>query len=176
MQLFGSGIGFPTPRPLREYIRKRAGPPRRLFELAGIAPVAAGQARPTARGSGAAFDRCIVRQHGAYRIPSEDTLIAFESAARLGSFSHAAEELGTTRTTVSRLVADLERQLSRRLLRRSRIGMAPTGAGKRLYDAVAAGLEINETAAVQADAPQVEDQVVVACSQAALRFLRDAAP
>ena len=109
-------------------------------------------------------------RHGAYRIPSEDKLIAFECAARLGSFSKAAEELGTTRTTVRRRIASLERQLSCRLLRRIRAGMIPTAAGKRVYDSVAAGLEIIEIAAGQAAAAPLEDRVIVACSRVAHRF------
>ena len=94
-----------------------------------------------------------MEQIGTYRIPSEATLIAFESVARLGSFSHAAEELGTPRSAVMRLVADLERQLATRLLEPSRMGIAPTEAGQRLYEAVAAGLRIIEEAVEEADAP-----------------------
>ena len=110
-------------------------------------------------------------QNGVYRIPSEDSLVAFETVVRLGGFSHAAEELGISPTSVCLLVAKLENRLSRRLLRPSRIGIIPTCAGRRLYDAVAAGLEIIETAAVEAGASTLEDQVVVlACSQAAYRF------
>ena len=107
---------------------------------------------------------------GAYRIPSEDKLIAFECAARLGSFSRAADELGTTRTSVGSQVATLERQLSCRLLQRTRTGVIPTDAGKRVYAGVVAGLEIIEIAAAQAAAAPAEDRVVVACSHAAHRF------
>ena len=88
---------------------------------------------------------------GSYQIPSEATLIAFESVARLGSFSHAAEELGTARSSVMRLVADLERQLATRLLEPSHRGITPTEAGQRLYEAVAAGLRIIEEAVAEAD-------------------------
>ena len=125
---------------------------------------------PTEAGPAGAEDGCFVERRGGYRIPSEDALIAFESTARLGSFSHAARELGTTRTTVSRLVAGLERQLSARLLERSWVGLIPTRSGKRLYDAVAAGLEIIQTAAVEADAPHDGEEVVIACSHEAHRF------
>ena len=94
-----------------------------------------------------------MEQIGAYRIPSEATLIAFESVARLGSFSHAAEELGTARSTVMRRVANLERQLATRLLEPSRAGIAPTVAGQRLYEAIATGLRIIEEAVAEADTP-----------------------
>ncbi len=94
-----------------------------------------------------------MEQIDTYRIPSEATLIAFESVARLGSFSHAAAELGTARSTVMRRVADLERQLATRLLEPSRMGLAPTEEGRRLYEAVARGLRIIEEAVAEADAP-----------------------
>ena len=111
-----------------------------------------------------------MERHGSYRIPSEESLIAFESAARLGSYAHAARELGTTRSSVSRRVASLEKRLSAQLLERSWVGMVPTEAGRRLYDALATGLEIIQTAAVEADTVPEEDQVVIACSREAHRF------
>ncbi|MCY4558927.1 MAG: LysR family transcriptional regulator, partial [Chloroflexi bacterium] len=47
-----------------------------------------------------------------YRVSSMSALIAFESAARHGSFSHAARELGTSQSAISRLIARLEDELS----------------------------------------------------------------
>lgn len=71
-----------------------------------------------------------------YRVPSMSALIAFESAARHGSFSHAARELGTSQSAISRLIARLEGQLSARLFVRSRIGVSLTDAGLRFHKAV----------------------------------------
>ena len=47
-----------------------------------------------------------------YRVPSMSALIAFESAARHGGFSHAARELGTSQSAISRYIARLEGELS----------------------------------------------------------------
>ena len=71
-----------------------------------------------------------------YRVPSMSALIAFESAAQHGSFSHAARELGTSQSAISRLIARLEDQLSARLFERSRIGVSLTDAGLRFREAV----------------------------------------
>ncbi len=76
-----------------------------------------------------------------YRLPSMSALIAFESAVRHGSFSHAARELGTSQSAISRLIARLEDQLSARLFERSRIGVSPTDAGLRFHEAVLAALK-----------------------------------
>ena len=51
------------------------------------------------------------------------SLRAFEAAARHGSFSSAAEELGTTQSVVSRNIAGLERQLAVRLFERLHRGV-----------------------------------------------------
>ena len=76
-----------------------------------------------------------------YRVPSMSALVAFESAARHGSFSLAARELGTSQSAISRLIARLESQLSARLFKRSRIGVSLTDAGLRFHEAVLLALE-----------------------------------
>ena len=68
-------------------------------------------------------------------------LRTFEIAARLGSFSAAAEELNTTQSAVSRTVKDLERWLGTTLFERGRRGVRPTSNGERYREAVAAGLD-----------------------------------
>ena len=67
-------------------------------------------------------------------------LRVFESAARLGNFSAAAEELHTTQSAVSRAVADLERSLGTKLFDRVRRGVRLTQHGDLYLEAVAAGL------------------------------------
>jgi DNA-binding transcriptional LysR family regulator len=65
-----------------------------------------------------------------------DTLRAmriFVRAVELGSLSLAAREFQTTQPTVSKLLAQLERQLSVRLVERSTRGLHPTGQGQRFY-------------------------------------------
>lgn len=71
---------------------------------------------------------------------SLDLLRAFESAARLRSFTAAASELGTTQPAVSQQIKRLEEQLDARLFDRIYRGIELTDAGGMLFDAVSAGL------------------------------------
>lgn len=107
-----------------------------------------------------------------YRVPRIGALIAFESAARLGSVSQAAKELRTSQPAISRHIADLENQLSAQLFERSKAGMSLTDAGSRFRDAVSAGLGIIHAAAVEIATLQSGKQVVIACSnEAAYLFI-----
>ena len=58
--------------------------------------------------------------------PSIQTLRAFDAAARLGSYSAAADELGVTHGAVSHRIRELEERLNVRLFRRSGRVMALT--------------------------------------------------
>jgi DNA-binding transcriptional LysR family regulator len=65
-----------------------------------------------------------------------DTLHAlrvFVRTLELGSLSAAAREFGTTQPTVSKWLAQLERQLRVRLFERSTRGLAPTEQGRRFH-------------------------------------------
>jgi DNA-binding transcriptional LysR family regulator len=57
----------------------------------------------------------------------------FVRTLELGSLSAAAREFGTTQPTVSKWLAQLERQLRVRLFERSTRGLAPTEQGLRFY-------------------------------------------
>jgi DNA-binding transcriptional LysR family regulator len=57
----------------------------------------------------------------------------FARTLELGSLSAAAREFGTTQPTVSKWLAQLERQLRVRLFERSTRGLAPTEQGLRFY-------------------------------------------
>ena len=100
-----------------------------------------------------------------YRVPSMSALTAFDSAARHGSFSHAARELGTSQSAISRYIARLESELSARLFERSRIGVSLTDAGLRFREAVLLALETLRDAAAQIAEFPGEDgtEVVIAC-------------
>jgi len=65
---------------------------------------------------------------------SLDDLRLFCSVARERSFSRAAEQLGIPPATLSRRVAQLERQLDAQLLRRTTRRVEPTDAGALLLD------------------------------------------
>jgi DNA-binding transcriptional LysR family regulator len=78
-----------------------------------------------------------------------DTLRAmrvFVRTVELGSLSSAARELNTTQPTVSKLLAQLERQLAVRLLERSTRGLSPTEQGQRFYRDARSVLEQFDTA------------------------------
>ena len=87
-------------------------------------------------------------------------MIAFESAARNGSFAGAAKELRISRSAVRDRVAGLEEQLSIRLFERSRSGLSLTEAGCRLLDSVVAGLSVIEDGVAEAANRSDRDRAV----------------
>jgi LysR family transcriptional regulator, glycine cleavage system transcriptional activator len=66
------------------------------------------------------------------RLPPLNAIKAFEAAARLGSFSRAAEELHVTHGAVSRQIRALEDWLGAPLFRRTSRSAVPTQAGADL--------------------------------------------
>ena len=104
-------------------------------------------------------------------IPSLSTLIAFETVARLDSFTRAAEELHTSQSAVSRHIARLEKQISVRVFRRSRAGVRLTEAGSRLYEAVAGRLGEIERAIAEIGEMPDDQQVAIVCSHDAWELL-----
>ena len=66
------------------------------------------------------------------RLPPFNAIKAFEAAARLGSFTRAAEELGVTHGAVSRPIRLLEEWLGTRLFLRTSRNAVPTQAGTDL--------------------------------------------
>jgi hypothetical protein len=78
---------------------------------------------------------CVNEQQAmANRKPSQswDNLRYFLAAARTGTLSAAAEQLGTEHTTVARHLHALEEELNSRLFHRSNSGYGPTEVGERL--------------------------------------------
>lgn len=72
---------------------------------------------------------------------SLEALRVFESAARTGSFSRAAGELGVTHGAISRKIDTLEYDLGCTLFERSPRGTRLTRAGRLLFDATSRALE-----------------------------------
>lgn len=58
---------------------------------------------------------------------------AFVAVVEAGSFVRAADELGMSKTSISRLVVDLESHLGARLLQRTTRRVRPTEAGERFF-------------------------------------------
>jgi DNA-binding transcriptional LysR family regulator len=71
--------------------------------------------------------------HSSPTLPPLDTLETFARAARLGSFSAAAEEAGITHGAVSRQVSRLERWMGVKLFERAARGVSLTPEGMRFF-------------------------------------------
>lgn len=69
-------------------------------------------------------------------LPSLTALIAFEAAARQGSFTRAADELGVTQAAVSKRIAALEQDVAQTLFDRRNRRVYLTDAGERLFASV----------------------------------------
>ena len=76
------------------------------------------------------------------RLPSLNALVAFEAAARLGSFTLAARELHVTQSAISHQVRALEDELGMRLFDRLARALRPTRAGRRLSKASTEALDV----------------------------------
>jgi DNA-binding transcriptional LysR family regulator len=73
------------------------------------------------------------------QLPPLSTLPAFETAARLGSFSKAAQELNSSQPAISQQIRQLEIAVGQKLFRRKSQGVALTEAGEDLRVAVQQG-------------------------------------
>ncbi|MEM9360307.1 MAG: LysR family transcriptional regulator, partial [Pseudomonadota bacterium] len=65
----------------------------------------------------------------------------FVAVVQAGSFTAAASQLRLPKTTVSRAVANLERDLGTQLLHRSTRSMTLTGLGERYYDGIVVAVQ-----------------------------------
>lgn len=74
-------------------------------------------------------------------LPSMQTLRAFEAAARHGSYSAAAQELGVTHGAISHRIRELETELGTRLFRRKGRVMLPTREAGTLLAQIREALE-----------------------------------
>ena len=83
-------------------------------------------------------------------LPSTAALAAFESVARLRSFSAAAEELALTQGAISRQVSGLEDLLGVLLFERTSRGVVLTSAGVEYAKSVGAALSQIRAASLQA--------------------------
>ncbi len=106
-------------------------------------------------------------------LPRMRALRAFDAAARHGSFVRAAEELGIHQPSVSRYIAELERELGVRLFERGRRAVTLTPAGVVFHRAVAVGLERIAAGALAASDLPEDERLIIACGGATSElFLR----
>lgn len=99
-------------------------------------------------------------------IASPRNLFVFESAARLGSFTLAAEELGMQQPSVSASIKQLEGSLSVRLFDRGHRQVSLTNAGLRFYADVSQSLRGIESAAEAVHTMGRSDHVTLNSSSA----------
>jgi DNA-binding transcriptional LysR family regulator len=95
-------------------------------------------------------------------LPSTSALAAFDSVARLASFSGAAEELSLTQGAISRQVSGLEEQLGILLFDRTSRGVVLTAAGTDYAKAVASALAQIRSASLAAMTKRHSDQLNLA--------------
>ena len=81
------------------------------------------------------------------KVPSLPALRAFETAARLSSYSAAARELNVTHAAIAQHVRTLETHFGMPLMQRQGQQMRPTGAGTQLATALSEGFGIIASAA-----------------------------
>ena len=78
-------------------------------------------------------------------------LEAFCKVVEAGSFTAAAEVLGTDKARLSRTVAALERELGLRLLERSTRSLSVTGGGQAVYERARAILGAGDELLLEAE-------------------------
>jgi DNA-binding transcriptional LysR family regulator len=103
-------------------------------------------------------------------LPPLECLVAALTAARLGSFSAAAEELGVTQATIGRRVAGAESWAGVTLFDRQARGVSATVEGQRLLARIAQSLEEINAAAERDRAPRRRPVVRVSVTPSFARF------
>ena len=99
------------------------------------------------------------------RLPPLDPLVAFEAAARLLSFTRAAEELRLSQAAVSQQIRSLEENLKVKLFTRSHRAVQLTNEGREYQHTVA--MMLKQLAGATTDIQNVEfaEQLVIGCDQ-----------
>lgn len=93
-------------------------------------------------------------------------LIAFEAAARAGSFTRAAEELAISQPAVSHAMRALEAELGVALFERRHKGVQATEAGRHLLEQTTLGLSLIDQALREVRGMTAGHQVTLAVSTA----------
>jgi LysR family transcriptional regulator, glycine cleavage system transcriptional activator len=106
------------------------------------------------------------------RIPNFVLLRAFEAAARLESFTLAAEELHLTQSAISHQVKELEAYFGLALFHRRNRRVETTAEGRRLFDSLGRVFDVIEAACSEvALAPQAQVLVVHCAPSLAVKWL-----
>ena len=100
------------------------------------------------------------------RLPPLDSLIAFEAAARLGSFTLAAGELNVTQAAISQRIRNLENDLGLKLFERAHRAVLLNEAGREYQYTVAMALGHLAGATESLEKSRNSDRLVIALDQA----------
>lgn len=103
-------------------------------------------------------------------------LRSFDAAARRGSFTTAADELGMTQAAVSQQIKALEQRLGTQLFQREPRGVSLTGAGSELFREVSAGLEHVDAALARFGRRDKNQLTIVSNASLAVRWLQPRLP
>jgi DNA-binding transcriptional LysR family regulator len=103
-------------------------------------------------------------------LPSLGSLVAFESAGRLSSFSAAARELGMSQAAVSYAIARLESSLGAALFLREHRRVRLSAVGLRFHADITIGLSHIQRSAQDLRAIASGSHVTLACSTAFAAF------
>ncbi|NCF37155.1 MAG: LysR family transcriptional regulator [Gammaproteobacteria bacterium] len=99
------------------------------------------------------------------RLPPLDPLIAFEAAARLLSFTRAAEELHLSQAAISQQIRSLEDSLRVKLFTRSHRAVQLTNEGREYQHTVAAVLTQLAGATMDIQNVEFQQQLVIGCDE-----------
>lgn len=103
-------------------------------------------------------------------LPSINSLVVFEAAGRLSSFTAAARELGMTQAAVSYAIRSLEDHLGSPLFLREHRRVRLTEAGERFHADVSIGLSHIQRSAQNLRAVATGSHVTLSCSTAFAAF------
>ncbi len=109
-------------------------------------------------------------------LPPLDYLLAFESAAKNGSFAAAGRELNVSETAVSRKVRLLEQHYDIALFVRGHRSIALTIQGKRLLASVEQSLDMLRSASRNMFSQRQKNAINLARNKFRIVALADAAP
>ena len=101
-----------------------------------------------------------------HRLPPLKSLVYFEAAARLRSFTRASRELNLTQGAVSRQIRQLEEYLGKDLFIRAKRQVLLTDAGHNYYVSVAHLLQQLADATCSLTGPEEPEQVTLITSGA----------
>jgi len=97
------------------------------------------------------------------RTPPVTTLMAFEAAGRLGSFSQAADHLSITQSAVSQQIRKLEEYVGQKLFVRKGGGIRLTAAGELLHETVRQTLDDLRAGFDRIEPYKNQDSVLLVC-------------